>query len=259
MNELKEVSRSRKSIKKSINEFLEVGKQKKLWRRGDRFVYYCKGQLFQGVDFQGKSMLDIGCGDGLYMVWAAINGADSVVGLEPLADGSGNSKKVRHIFHEITAAMDLSNIERQPYTFQDYECEDNTFDIVLMHASINHLDEQMCIDLRDSPEAQLIYIQIFRKLRRLMKRDGKLIIVDASNRNVYGDFGFKKNLVNPKLRWHNHQTPQFWAKTLKNAGFGKPNVSWISNSQFGPLGFILRNKPIAYFLESAFRLEMTAV
>lgn len=261
VSEMKKITKddSAKSTKELVQKFLQVGVQKNLWRRGDRFLFYCKGQLFPGVDFRDKAMLDIGCGDGLYMVWAAVNGASSVVGLEPLADGSGSSKRVKHILHEITDAMDFHNIERHACTFQEFECEDDTFDILLMHASINHLDEKMCIELQSNPEAQLIYIQMFRKMRRIMRKHGKIIIVDASNRNVYGDLGFKKNLVNPRLRWHNHQTPQFWAKMLRNAGFGRPKISWLSNSHLGPLGVFLRNKPLAYFLESAFRLEMTAI
>ncbi|RMF60896.1 MAG: methyltransferase domain-containing protein [Calditrichaeota bacterium] len=242
-----------------VEAFRAAGVREGLWRRGDRFFHYCKHQLFRGIDFRGKTMLDVGCGDGLFMIWAAANGAGSVVGLEPLADGSGTSKRVAHILYAMSESLGLKNVSRLPYTFQEYDCRGQKHDIVLLHASINHLDEQMCVELQNSPEAQKVYTEIFRKLRGVMRKNGKLIIVDASNRNFYRLLGFKKNPVNPRLTWHNHQAPEFWADMLEQTGFGARKISWLSNAQLGPLGFVLRNRLMAYFTESAFRLEMTAL
>ncbi|MFQ5706807.1 MAG: class I SAM-dependent methyltransferase [bacterium] len=242
----------------AVRKLRQVGIAKGLWRRGDKFVHYCKGQLFKGIDFQGKTMLDIGCGDGLYLIWGGIHGASRLVGLEPLLDGSGSTKNSEVVFYGMSEALNLKNIERQPFTLQEYQCAEETFDIVLLHASVNHLDESMCIELRENAKAREIYLELFRKLRGIMKKNGQLIIVDASNRNFFGDLGMK-HILYPKLAYNKHQTPFFWSKLLRQTGFDSPKVSWISNPALGPLGWFLRNRVTSYFLESTFRLVMTAV
>lgn len=243
--------------KEQVRRLRKVGVEKGLWRRGDKFVSYCRGQLFRGIELRNKTVLDVGCGDGLYLIWAGVQGARRMVGLEPLLHGSGATKNSDVIFFGVSEALGLDNIERLPYTLQDYPCDDATFDVVLTHASINHLDEDLCIELRDNPEARRVYVDMFKKLRRIMKPGGQLIAVDASNRNFFGDLGLKHPLYS-KLAFYKHQTPEFWAELLTQAGFTNPQISWISNPMLGPFGFFLRNRVAAYFLESSFRLVMTA-
>jgi predicted RNA methylase len=42
--------------------------------------------LFDAVDLHGKRVLEVGCGRGAWVVWAALHGASHVLGLEPEAD-----------------------------------------------------------------------------------------------------------------------------------------------------------------------------
>ncbi len=234
-----------------------LGKNMGLWKRGGQYFYQWKNQLFCNLEFSGKSMLDMGCGLGLNCIWASIHGAKPVIGLEPLEAGSGAVKKAFKVFTEIVNTLQLKDIEILPYKFQDYNIGPNYFDIVLMTASINHLDEESCIHLRDSSEAYSAYVSMFKKLRSIMKTGGKLIVTDCSNRNFFGDLGIK-NPFEPNIEWRKHQQPKYWAKLLYECGFSNPQISWLSKPLLRHLGMPLRNALLSYFIDSVFRLEMTA-
>jgi len=238
-------------------KFRKFGIRQGLWKTGIGFFRQCENRLFKGIELRGKAMLDVGCGDGLYMIWAAVNGASPVVGLEPLADGSGTSQKYQDIFHDAVEDLNLSNIERLAETFQDFECQPETFDVVLMAASINHLDEQMCIELRQNPKARERYSNLFNKLRTIMKPQGKLIVTDCSNKNFYSDLGFK-NIFARNIEWHKHQTPKYWAQLLTAAGFTEPKISWGVNYRLHYLGIHTVPWLVSYLSTSIFRLEMHA-
>lgn len=227
-----------------------------LWRRGGGLIYNCKHQLFPGIDFNGKSMLEIGCSNGRYCVWASVNGASPVIGLEPLGHGSGSSQNAQYYFMNFVKSLKLKNINILPERIQDYECEDNYFDIVLMISSINHLDEESCINLKKSSGAKENYLSIFRKLNRIIKKGGELIVLESSNKNLFADLGFSVNPLNKKIAFKKHHEPEYWANLLSSCGFINAKISWLSKSRYRYLGFPLRNKVMAYLLATNFRLSM---
>ena len=232
----------------------QLGKQLGFWNHGFAYQHGCK-RLFGDADFEDKSMLEIGCGKGIYCLWAKIHGAKHVVGLEPLAEGSLDSRKCYRDFDAIVKALNLENIEMLPLKIQDYKSPEGYFDVVLSVASVNHLDERNCIELRRSAEARNAYLAIFKELRRTMKDDGTVIIVDASSRNVFGDFGMK-NPFQPDIEWFKHQTPEYWAELLSECGFTNPRISWLPGLWSRHLGIYTTSKAVAYFGSSLFRLEM---
>lgn len=228
-----------------------------LWQPGESFSRYCKNYLFRGIDLRGKSLLDIGCGDGSYMIWAALQGAGPVVGLEPLADGSGKSREVQHWFNSEVERLKLKNIERLSYKLQDFESRNGPFDTILMTATINHLDEQMCVELKDNPKARQIYLKLFKKLHAITTTGGKVVITDCSDRNFFGDLGVR-NRLNPKIEWHKHHSPKFWARLLAEAGYRDPRIDWEINYLTNYFGIYRVPRLLSYLTTSGFRLVMTA-
>lgn len=99
-------------------------------------------------------MLDIGCGDGILSLYAAWKGAKQVIGLEP--ELAGSTKGVLEKFKHQSELLALDNVSIKPLRFQDYQPKDVRFDIILLHNSINHLDEQACINLRIDPSGEAI-------------------------------------------------------------------------------------------------------
>jgi len=106
-----------KAIIKSIRV---LGKQMGFWKYGYGYAKRCK-QVFGKTELRGTRVLEIGCGKGLFCIWASFQGAEHVIGLEPLADGSVESEKCYNDFKFITATLNLTNIEMLPYRLQEYK------------------------------------------------------------------------------------------------------------------------------------------
>ncbi len=211
------------------------------------------GVLFGDIDFTGRRFLDIGGGTGLFTHYAAWRGASHAVCLEPEDDGSTSGASVE--FANLAAALDVSDrVTLDNRLFQDYTGE--PFDIVLMHNSINHLDEPACVDLLVSEEARKTFVDLFIKLNAMVAEQGDLIACDCGRRNFFGDLGIK-NPVMPTIEWEKHQEPKVWAKLLEQAGFETKKISWNTFNSLGRLGPPLLGYFIpSYFSLSHFRLQM---
>mgnify|MGYP001316272425 CR=1 FL=1 len=197
--------------------------------------------FFQGIDLQGKDVLDVGCGDGWCSRYALENGARRVIGLEPSA--SGHRPGVVQLPVVIL-----------PYTIQDYSTNDK-FDVIVLHDSLNHLDEQACIKLKQDMVSRTKYYGIFRHLYHLLSKNGKIVIADASRRNFFADLRVK-NPFDPSIEWHKHQKPDLWISMLIKCGFKNPKVTWLTPRQLSKFDWMISNKFVSYFLVSHFRLVM---
>jgi cyclopropane fatty-acyl-phospholipid synthase-like methyltransferase len=211
--------------------------------------------LFEEMDLRGKNVLEIGCGKGLLCLWAKIQGANHVVGLEPLEDGAYDSPACFGDFNTVVSDLGLENIELLPNRIQDYCQTVRQFDIVLSIASINHLDEQSCIQLQGSAVARDRYVALFNHVRSLMKESGTLLVVDASNSNLFGDLRLR-NPFNRDIEWFKHQKPECWARLLTECGFCEPHISWLAGHWLTSLGIGTVPRSLSYCLWSAFRLQM---
>nr|BAJ06976.1 hypothetical protein [uncultured bacterium] len=210
--------------------------------------------LFKGIAFTNKRILDIGGGFGLYSFYAAFRGAKKVVCLEPEAEGSSSS--VIDKFHKLKNLLKCNNVELRPLTLQAFEAKGETFDVILLHNSINHLDETACINLLRESKAKAVYRELFSKIYSLSNKDAKLIICDCSRYNFFSLFKIR-NPMAPTIEWHKHQAPKVWANFLGEVGFMNPRIRWSSFNRLGNWGRILiGNKFVAYFLVSHFCLTM---
>ncbi|MFY1697075.1 MULTISPECIES: class I SAM-dependent methyltransferase [unclassified Solwaraspora] len=214
-----------------------------------RFTAYQK-LLFRGVHLAGRSLLDIGGGNGVMSFYAAARGAGPVVCLEPAAAGSNVAmeRQYRLMAAELGTRVD---VELRHERFQDLGPGDRKFDIVLIHNAINHLDEEACAALPASAAARS-YEQVFRKLADLMTDDGDLIVTDCARRNLWGDLQLP-NVFAPSIDWRIHQQPDVWAGLMRRAGFQTIRVRWDSPSRLRGLGqLVLGNRVGGYLTNSHF-------
>lgn len=224
-------------------------------------TYLTKGNLqfqmeaiFGGIDFKNKTVLDIGGGSGLFSFYAACRGAKEVLCLEPEAEGS--STKVIEKFDKLNKLLKCNNVTLEPITFQAFESSGKTFDIILLHNSINHLDEIACINLLKDDTSKAIYQEIFSKIYSLSSKDAKLIICDCSRYNFFALFKIR-NPFATTIEWHKHQAPKVWANLLGKVGFVNPRIRWSSFNRLRYWGrFLIGNKLMAYFFTSHFCLTM---
>jgi cyclopropane fatty-acyl-phospholipid synthase-like methyltransferase len=212
-------------------------------------------QIFRNIDFRGKTMLEIGCGEVTLCLWACLQGAQEVVGIDA---HPARAVARDRAFQAATNQRGVPQKKISRCTFQDYTAADRTFDIVVSMASINQLDENSCIRLRESRQAVRTYEGIFRRVARMMKPGGTFIIVDAGRRNFFDDLGLRNPML-PGVEWFKHQQPKDWVPLLQNCGFGLPVVAWITGAWLRRLGIFRLPKALAYFGHSMFRLEMKRI
>jgi SAM-dependent methyltransferase len=241
--------RTAQDIDLYINVVIEEG----LFANKGRLKFHMD-TLFEGIDFKNKKVLDIGGGSGIYCFYAASRGAKKAVCLEPESEGS--SSGVTEKFHKLEQHLQRDNVELMPITLQALEPEGETFDVILLHNSINHLDEIACINLLRESRSKSIYQEIASKIYLLSNRGAKLIICDCSRFNFLPLLKIR-NPFAPTIEWHKHQAPEVWADLFGEVGFVNPKIRWTSFDHLRNLGRVLTgNKLMAYFLRSHFCLTM---
>lgn len=238
------------------DDFAKVAIDAGLSNTVENILYFVE-DLYRGTQLEGRFVLDVGCGAGLLALWAAWKGARRVVGLEPASSSLA-------LFRSMISKLALEKVEAIGETVQRYHPDDLMFDIVVMHDSINHLDEEACIHLHEKQGAWERYSALFTKLRSWMNLDAVLIITDASRYNIFATLGVTNPFVRT-IQWHKHQPPKIWIQLLKECGFSKFSLDWTTNTPAGvdrlkcvPLGGHrnrLANYLYSRFLTSLFRLE----
>jgi SAM-dependent methyltransferase len=235
-----------------INEYFKLMGSNGYYSSGNKLKFYVE-YLFKNINFKNKSLIDIGGGNGLFSFFCVLNGAKKAVVMEPEFEGSSNG--MIEGFHKIKDILgNPKNIEHTNCVLEDYDTDNNQFDIILMHNSINHIDEDGCIVLKTDIEAQKKYIVFFNLLRKIAHKDSTLIVCDCARSNFFGDIGLK-NMYAPDIEWQKHQNPEVWINLLAQSGFTFESLEWTSPNAFFTIGrYIFGNRFIAYFTSSHFKL-----
>lgn len=237
---------------KQVDYYYDFITNEKIFPKKKNLIFHLNS-VFTGIDFTNKNFLDVGGGIGIHSFYAASKGAKQVLCLEPEADGSG--KCVAEKFNHISKALNYTNVVLKNSTLQSYVFQEK-YDIISLHNSINHLDEQSCINLRTDKKSYENYKEIGRKIFSIANQNAILVICDCSNSNFFD----KLKMVNPfspTIEWHKHQSPETWASLLKEIGFTDPKIKWSSFNRLGNLGrMFLGNRFVSFFLQSHFCLVM---
>lgn len=235
-------------LERYFSKLAEYGNRPQTWE-----FYF--GYLFDGIDFEGKSVLDIGGGIGRTSCYAACRGAEKVICLEP--EVAGSRPGMSETAQDFRSALGLSDkVYLISCMFQDFDAEGQEFDIIVLHDSINHLDEAACRTVHRDEGSRAIFAALFNKLASLARPGAKLVMTDCSRHNIFQAIGCK-NPFAPTIAWDIHQAPEFWAELLSESGFRKPRIRWHTLNRLGNLGrAVFGNRLAAYFYTSHFCLTM---
>jgi len=237
-----------------VNDFFDLVVSRKMYS-SKKNLQFRLNNLFEKVDLAQKDVLDVGGGSGLLSFYAAVKGAKKVVCIEPEFAGSRNGmiKGFYDLRKDFPASLP---VELRPLTLQEYlqHAHPETYDVVIMNNSINHLDEEAGIHLLKNDASYQSYLTIFADVFRIMKKGGILIVTDCSCDNFFNDIGIKNRLA-PSIEWHKHQSPRTWIRLFKAAGFSNSTVKWLTPNRLGKPGiFILGNYVMAYLTTSYFKV-----
>ena len=215
------------------------------WKR----VEFWLRQALRQIDFQGLDVLDIGAGDGIFSCYIALQGASLVVALEPELDGS--SSEVRAALLRRAADLGLANVTCLPQTFQQYDGPAGTFDVVLAHNVVNHLDENAVSVLHRSKPAEELFRGLLRRMHDLLRPGGMLVLADCARANLFAHLGLRNPLA-PTIEWHKHQNPDLWIRLLEESGLAVSEVHWTYPRRLRMLGSLLDNRVAGYLGDSHF-------
>jgi len=182
--------------------------------------------IFDDIDFRDSIVYDIGGGNGLVSFHAAENGAKRVICVEPLQDGS-NEQMLLDFADNQTKLVNGERVEFLDDTLQSFvEKIPAKADIIILHNTINHFDEDSCISLTsNNPESRKKYLNIFDDVNSLLKKDGIVLVADASRKSIW-------NLLNvtnpfaPTIEREVHQQPDIWISMMEDVGFKHRRLRW---------------------------------
>jgi SAM-dependent methyltransferase len=219
------------------------------YRHGSRYRF--RGNfLFEGISLTGARVLEVGCGAGAWAIWAALEGAAKVVGIEPEAKGSDERGLAR--FRGNIAALGLQDvIEARGSTLQELPVSGDSFDVVIMYNVINHLDENAVVSLHHDSSAFERYVTLLRKLRRLMNSAGWLVVADCGRDNIWPRLRLPSPFM-PLIEWQKHQNPETWINVFEQAGFRIFDLRW---SPLHPFPKLTGNRFVEYLTCSHFVLR----
>jgi SAM-dependent methyltransferase len=209
--------------------------------------------VFDGVPLSSQRLLDVGGGSGVASFYAASRGA-AVTCLEPAGDGAAGNLPV--ILRRFQEAMPDADVRLDQRTLQQMRDDEGPFDIVLLHNSVNHLNEAACAHVHKDAEAREAYLTVLAKLAALTAHGGFLIVADCGRRNLLGSLGMP-NPFAPGIDWHIHQQPRTWVRLLRDLGFAEPRVRWDAPSRMRRWGQSLFGNPVGgWLLNSHFIITM---
>lgn len=202
---------------------------------------------FREIDFRNKIVLDIGGGNGIHSFYARYKGAKRSVNLEPFSAGSTEFN------FDSMNIKDKLYIEVLDKPIQEFKSKER-FDVIIMHDSINHLNESIFEGIHLSEKKFNSYKKIMNSVVSFLNPSGVIIISDCARRNFWGDIGLKSPFA-PSIDWHLHQSPKLVLKLFEDHRL-KANLRWSPFKRFGFFGRLISRLGFlpSYFMQSHFNL-----
>lgn len=209
---------------------------------------------YRNIELPGKSVVDIGGGNGIHAFYCTSLGASSAVVVEPELDGSTSG--VIKQFESIHEALGRPDVTLRESVIQELDLNEQTFDLILLQDSINHFDESACTTFKTDSNSREKYREIASKVRDLAHADTVLHFADCSSRNFFPSVGLS-NPFDPGIEWEKHQPPEIWIRLFEEVGFEFRHLSWSTPSILGRLGRWLGFSSLpAFFHTSHFVVTM---
>ena len=152
--------------------------------RSNGYDFYFSSYIYKDINLDGKKILDIGGGNGLASFHALDNSSScSAWVVDPIAEGSNELMFEQYESMKKNYDPGRINFHRD---YVDTLLEPNTFDIIVMHNTINHIGEDILEDINNSSEAYAEYVSRLKTILDRLSSDGTLIVADCGSKNFFG-------------------------------------------------------------------------
>lgn len=214
----------------------------------EKYQYHLNKQL-SGLDFKGKRILEIGCGQGAVSLYMALFvGADVVVAMDENA-GEGSNVGVLSTLEGAKNHFELDNIDIVELDFLKNSFPDGHFDIIISNNALHHVITPGLISKNE--DIRYKYVTLFTEIYRLLKPGGVLSIYEYSRKCFWRWFPLKPKKFYT-IDWEIHPTTREWESVIKSANFEKITCRFHSPYLLKFFGIITETRIFQYFSYTGF-------
>jgi cyclopropane fatty-acyl-phospholipid synthase-like methyltransferase len=212
--------------------------------------------MFTGLDFSGKKVLEIGSGRGLLAIYMGMRGAQ-VLSMEPEMVGATSGVIAQQ--QARLASLGMRNVEVVNADFNTWDAAGRRFDVIVSRASINHLyaSEHHAEHHKETYDA---YLEVARRVHSLLAPGGTFVATDACRYAFFSgmrQFGIRRpwRWERSSVDWRHHQNPSTWKKIFRDAGFSSIEVDYPVPYKLRTLRPVINTATANFFLQGAFILR----
>ncbi len=180
---------------------------------------YLNNVLFEKINSKNNFFLFVGVGHGLDSIMALKQGhANYIEGIDPYFSEDGNGEEDYKTLKNLIKKIGLNNkFKLLKTTFDKYYLRNKKkFDEIVINDVLHHIFVT-CENLNQSKLHDKA-VNMFIKLRRLLKEDGFLVISDV-NRIGFRQFLVNKKIIKSCVDYSTKQNWNQWYGALKKAGW----------------------------------------
>lgn len=223
----------------------------------DHLLRRCE-ELLRGEDLAGRSVLEVGAGDGFLAHYAVVcRGAAHVTALDEY-EGHGAHAEGRETLERMRSGLgEQARIHVEQSDFLDWE-PPRQFDYVLLVNALHHIVETRERLSHDAPHWQRA-LRAFERARRALAPGGRLLIQELSCRNYCPLPRYRRQMQG--VRWENKQTPREWCKALRASGFTRTDVRYrypLNLPDVEPARPLLANRLVSLLTDSSYVIRASA-
>ena len=178
-------------------------------------------RMMKGYDFDGKDILDVGCGRGYISLYLSFACKNSTIYALDEAEGDGSDRNVLEILEQDVNKYRIENINMLKEDINRWE-PGRQFDIIVAKYSLHHIawddiriTRSTNAYLFKNREAREKHVQMFRKIKSLLKPGGLLVIWETSRTNIFRFIPVMKRHMN----WKTKPTAREWLYLFEETGF----------------------------------------
>lgn len=202
--------------------------------------YHFQEQLL-GIPLNKKTVLELGCGKGFFALWLALVGnAAKVIAIDEY-EGFGEDKN-NYGFFEKTIEENGVNIELVKMDFLKNKFESGSFDIVVANYALHHIVRTGKY-ISNDPGTRKQWIDVFFEIRRILKKDGVLILKEVTRFNLWRFLPLRFRYMD----WEIHPTKKEFAHVIRKAGFKNVDSRNVVNYKLRCISSLLNKNPLFSF------------
>ncbi|MEE9378484.1 MAG: class I SAM-dependent methyltransferase, partial [Candidatus Lokiarchaeia archaeon] len=212
-------------------------------------------ELEEYISFKNRTILDIGCGNGNFLIMCSLfEKASNCIGIDSV-QGKGSEKDSLKIFQQKINLLNLDNVKYIKSDIFKYDFEDKQFDIITANFSLHHIIETTK-NFLSSQELINKSVILFNKIYKLLKPNGVFLVKEVSKYNLSRYFPIHGKIFGlDNINWKSKHLPSEYIVGLKKAKFKNVGVIYSIPYLIKKYGFLrfkkLLTNPIANFFFSS--------